>query len=74
MRGGDNMYRLQFSLRELRARKNETQKDVAAAIGISDYTYYRIENDVKHLRSTKIDVLLRLAEHFDVSVGEIFLG
>ena len=31
---------MKFSLKELRARKNKTQKEVAEAVGISETTYY----------------------------------
>lgn len=35
---------MKFSLKELRARKNKTQKEVAEAVGISETTYREWEH------------------------------
>lgn len=65
---------MQYSLRELRARKNLSQKQVADIVGISEFTYYRLEKNVDDLLSAKISTLDKLAKTFDVGIEEIFLG
>ena len=57
-----------FSLKELRARKNKTQKDVAADLGISTATYNAWENDVSNVAISKVQAL---AEYFGVALGQI---
>jgi DNA-binding XRE family transcriptional regulator len=47
----------QYSLKELRARKNETQAQTAAALGVTVQTYNAWENKV--------------ASHFGVAITEI---
>lgn len=65
---------MQYSLRELRARKNLSQKQVADIVGISEFTYYRLEKNVEDLLSAKISTLDKLAKTFGVGIEEIFLG
>ncbi len=60
----------QYSLRELRARKKVTQREVALAIGISLPTYGSWE---KNLLNVPVGKLVMLAEYFGVTVGEIKL-
>ena len=60
----------QFSLRELRARKNVTQQEVAEAVGVSVPTYGGWEKDLSVMPVGK---LIMLAEYFGVTVGEIKL-
>lgn len=60
---------MQYTLKELRARKDETQEDVARAMGISPQTYNAWEKDVSNVAIGKVNAL---AEHFGVSIGEIF--
>ena len=60
---------MQYTLKELRARKDETQEDVARAIGISPQTYNAWEKDVSNVAIGKVNAL---AEHFGVSISEIF--
>ena len=59
---------MQYSLKELRARKNETQQETANALGISVQTYNAWEQDVSNVAISKV---MRLAEHFGVALGEI---
>lgn len=59
-----------FSLRELRARKEVRQIDVANAIGISLPTYGAWEKD---LSIAPIGKVMQLAEYFGVTVAEIKL-
>ncbi len=58
----------QFSLKELRARKDETQAEVANALGISPQTYNAWEQDVSNVAISKV---IKLAEHFGVAISEI---
>jgi len=60
----------QFSLKELRARKNVTQQEVAKAIGVSTPTYGSWE---KNITAMPISKLILLATYFGVTVGEIKL-
>lgn len=59
---------MQFSLKELRARKNETQAEAAEALGISVQTYNAWEQDISNVAISKV---IRVAEHFDVALSEI---
>lgn len=58
-----------YSLRELRARKNETQKQVAKALGISYQTYCKWEKDVSNVGIKKVKAM---ADYFDCELDEIF--
>jgi len=51
---------MQFSVKELRARKDETQEQVANAIGISPQTYCSWEKDISNVAVSKVRAL---AEH-----------
>ena len=57
-----------YSLKELRARKNKTQKEVAADLGISTTTYCAWESDVSNVAISKV---VALAEYFGVALGQI---
>ena len=57
-----------YSLRELRARKNKTQKEVAADLGVSATTYCAWEKDVSQVAVSKVQAL---AEYFGVALGQI---
>lgn len=57
-----------FTLRELRARKNKTQAEVAKELNISTQTYNTWENNP---RKIKLREALKLAKYFDVDIGEI---
>lgn len=58
----------QYTLKELRARKNLTQKEVAQDLGISAQTYNAWERDVSGVAVSKVQAL---AEYFGVSLGQI---
>ena len=60
-----------YSLKELRARKGKSQREVAQDLGISLTTYNGWEQNVSNL---KISTALKLAEYFGVELHEIFLG
>lgn len=60
----------QYSLKELRARKNMTQAEVACKLGITTQTYNAWEKNVSNVSIGKVNAL---AELFGVTIGEIFL-
>jgi DNA-binding XRE family transcriptional regulator len=60
----------QFTLKELRARKDLTQSEVADKIGVSTQTYNAWEKDVSNVSISKVKAL---ADFFGVTIGEIFL-
>lgn len=60
----------QYTLKELRARKNMTQSEVAEKIGVATQTYNAWEKDVSNVAIGKVNAL---AEIFGVTIGEIFL-
>ena len=68
-RGGEKRLR-KYTLKELRARKNETQQQTAKALGVSTQTYNAWEKDVS---GVAIGKFVALAEHFGVTMDEIFL-
>lgn len=57
-----------FSLKELRARKNETQQQSADALGVSVQTYNAWEQDISNVSISKV---IRVAEHFGVALSDI---
>ena len=61
---------MQYSLKELRARKNETQAETAEALGISTQTYNAGEKDISGVAVSKV---VAVARHFGVSLSDIFL-
>lgn len=60
-----------FSLRELRARKNKTQREVAADLGISVTTYCAWEKDISNVAISKVEAV---AEYFGVALGQIYFA
>lgn len=64
------MAEMQFSLKELRARKNKTQKEVAADLGVSVQTYNAWEKDVSNVAVSKVAAL---ADYYGVKISQIFL-
>lgn len=59
---------MRYSLKELRARKNWTQKETAERMGISVQTYNAWEKDISRIAVGKV---LKLANVFDVDINEI---
>ncbi len=59
----------EFSLKELRARKNWTQKQVATKIGVSEQTYNSWEKDISNVAVSKVNALAIL---FGVTLDQIF--
>ena len=60
----------QYTLKELRARKNMTQSEVAVEIGVSTQTYNAWEKDISNVAIGKVKAL---SDFFGVTIGEIFL-
>ena len=61
--------KMQFSLKELRARKNYTQEKVARDLGVSVQTYSAWEKDISNVAVSKVKAV---ADYFGVSLSEIF--
>lgn len=62
---------MQYSLKELRARRDLTQAEVAELVGVSEQTYYLWE---KNPEKIQIGKLYLLAKIFGVSIDDIFVG
>ena len=60
--------KMRYSLKELRARKNKTQREVANDLGISVTTYCAWENDVSTVAISKV---VAMARYFGVEVDQI---
>ena len=61
----------QFSLKELRARKKKTQKQVAQELGVSVQTYCEWEKSVANVAVGKVQAI---ANYYGVRLSQIFLG
>ncbi len=61
---------MKYTLKELRARKNETQSQAAEALGISVQTYNAWEKDISGVAISKV---MAVADHYGVALDEIFL-
>lgn len=59
---------MRFTLKELRARKDKTQIEVAKDIGISYQTYNAWEQDLSNVGISKV---YGLANYFGVTIDEI---
>lgn len=57
-----------FSLKELRARKGKTQKQVAADLGVSAATYCAWEKDISQVAIGKVQTM---ADYYGVALGQI---
>lgn len=62
---------MQYTLKELRARKGETQEQTAIAVGVSTQTYNAWEKSISNVAVSKVNAL---AKHFGVKLSEIFLN
>lgn len=62
---------MKFTLKELRARKNKTQIQVAKDLGISYQTYNAWEQNLSNVGISKV---YALAEYFGVTVDDINWG
>ena len=59
-----------YTLKELRARKNKTQAEAAADLGISPQTYNAWEKDISNVGISKV---VMMADYFGVTLDDIFL-
>jgi transcriptional regulator with XRE-family HTH domain len=66
----NEMQENQFTLKELRARKNLTQAQVAEDLGVSVQTYNAWERDISNVAVSKVKAV---AKYYGVTLGEIFL-
>lgn len=57
-----------YCLRELRARKGKTQREVAEDLGISATTYCAWESDISNVAISKV---VALAKYFGVRLDQI---
>lgn len=57
-----------YSLKELRARKNKTQKQVADDLGVSAQTYCAWEKDISMVAISKVQAV---ANYYGVAIGQI---
>ena len=63
------MNEMKYTLKELRARKNWTQKQTSVQLGVSEQTYNAWEKDVSGVAVSKVQALATL---FGVKIGDIF--
>lgn len=69
-RGGEILSEdYKFTLKELRARKNKTQAEVADDLGISVQTYNSWERDISRVAISKVQAV---ADYFGCKISEIF--
>lgn len=61
---------LQFTLKELRARKNLTQAQVSRELGVSVQTYNAWEKNISNVAVSKVKAV---ADYYGVKIGQIFL-
>lgn len=59
---------MQYTLKELRARKNWTQKETAERLGVSVQTYNAWERDVSRIAVGKV---IAVADLFGVALSDI---
>lgn len=60
----------QYTIKELRARKDVTQSRAAADLGVSTQTYNAWEQDISKVAISKVKAV---AEYYGVNLSEIFL-
>lgn len=58
-----------YTLKELRARKNWTQRETAKKLGISEQTYNAWEKDISNIGVSKVNAVAKL---FGVTLNDIF--
>ncbi len=59
---------MRYTLRELRARKRETQAETAKGLGVSTTTYNSWEQDLSNVAISKV---YAVANYFGVTIDEI---
>lgn len=63
------MGKQRYTLKELRARKNRTQAQVAEDLGVTTQTYNAWERDISGVAVSKV---LAVAKYFGVELDDIF--
>lgn len=58
----------QYTLKELRARKNVTQREAAKDLGIALQTYNKWESDISNVAISKVQAV---ADYFGVPLSQI---
>ncbi len=58
-----------YTLKELRARKNWTQRETAKKLGVSEQTYNAWEKDISNIGVSKVNAVAKL---FGVTLNDIF--
>ena len=61
---------MKYTLKELRARNNLTQEDIAKKLGISRQAYNKIEAEPSKMSVVRLS---ELADILGVTIGDIFL-
>lgn len=61
---------MKYTLKELRARKDETQEQTARNLGISATTYNAWEKDISNVAVSKV---YAVAKYFGVNINDIEL-
>lgn len=73
--GGEELKnKMQYSIKELRARKDISQEELAKLTGLTARTIFNYEKDISNLRNASYSNIAKLADALDVEVDEIFLG
>lgn len=67
------MSEYKFTLKELRARHNLKQSDVAKKVGVSTKTYQLIENDYESFLSSRWVTIAKIADLYKIDMSQIFL-
>ena len=62
---------MKYSLKELRARKNLTQAEIAKELGVSQQTYNAWERDISNVAISKVQAI---ADYYSVKLGELFFS
>ncbi|MBC8588049.1 helix-turn-helix transcriptional regulator [Paratissierella segnis] len=64
----------QYSIKELRARKNISQEELARLVNLTTRTIVSYENNISALRNASYNNIEKIAKSLDVEISEIFLG
>lgn len=65
---------MKYTIKELRARNNFTQEELAKRSGLNARTVNSYENNVENLRKASYKNIEKIAEVLKVQVDDIFLG
>lgn len=66
--------KIQYTIKELRARKDISQEELARASELTTRTINSYENDLSKLRNASYKNIEKIAKSLDVEVDDIFLG